>query len=128
MATDTRIREKSDLLASLPGFVVHWGLPIAAMVLTIGVPHPVKTWVWIAALAWTGIACLINARRCGRTHCYYTGPFFLIMTLPVLLHGYEIVPLGTEGWKWLAIAIGVGGGGLWCVTEKLLGRYRESAR
>lgn len=124
MTTDISNHRSKDLLTSLRGFTINWGLPIAAMVLTIGVPHPVKSWVWAGALIWMGVACLVNARRCGRVHCYYTGPFFLFMTGPVLLHGFQFVELGAEGWKWLAITIGVGGGGLWCVTETLLGRYR----
>lgn len=115
---------QDDLLSSYKSFALSWGIPIAAMIGAISVAHPAKTWIWVVALAWMGIACLANARRCGRTHCYYTGPFFLIMTVPVLLHGYEILWLGTEGWKWLGITVGVGGGGLWCVTEKLLGKYR----
>jgi len=114
----------NDLLRSYKSFAVSWGIPIAAMIGAISVAHPVKTWIWVGALAWMGVACLANARRCGRTHCYYTGPFFLFMTLPVLLHGYELLWLGTEGWKWLGITVGVGGGGLWCLSEKLLGKYR----
>ncbi len=72
-----------------------------------------------------GVACLINARRCGRRHCYYKGPFFLLMTIPVALHGFEIIWLGPEGWKWLGVSIGVLGGGLWCGTEAVMGRYRS---
>jgi len=26
-----------------------------------------------------GTACILNARRCGRTHCRYTGPYYLAM-------------------------------------------------
>ncbi|TCD16730.1 hypothetical protein E0D97_01965 [Oricola cellulosilytica] len=105
--------------------LLHWGIPIGAMVATIGVPHPGKTLVWIAALVWMGAACLMNARRCGRTHCYFTGPFFIVMTIPVALHGFEVVWLGPDGWKWLALTIGGLGGALWCGTEKLMGTYRR---
>jgi Ca2+/Na+ antiporter len=41
--------------------------------------------VWIIALIWMGSACILNARRCGRTHCRYTGPYYLVMIVPVLL-------------------------------------------
>lgn len=107
-----------DFLASLPGTLIAWGLPVLAMVAVIGVPHPVKTWVWAGALAWMGIACLWNARRCKRRHCYWTGPFFLVMTLPVLGYGYGLLPLGGEGWKWLGAAVGLGAFGLIALTER----------
>ncbi|WP_217808100.1 hypothetical protein [Oceanibacterium hippocampi] len=107
--------------------MLFWGLPIAAMLAAIVAVHPLKTIVWATALVWMGAACLVNARRCGRTHCYFTGPFFLLMTIPVLLHGYHVFWLGTDGWKWLGIAVGVGGGGLWCLTEKLWGRFLGNA-
>ncbi|NND19200.1 MAG: hypothetical protein HKN98_11530 [Silicimonas sp.] len=51
-------KERSDLLTTLPGLLIAWGLPIAAMLLAIGVPHPVKTWVWVGALIWMGTASL----------------------------------------------------------------------
>src|SRR6266852_7249120 len=34
-----------------------------------------RTAVWTAALSIMGTACLANAVRCGRVHCYITGPF-----------------------------------------------------
>lgn len=113
-----------DWTARVGSLALAWGLPIAAMLTAIALDPLVKTVVWIAALAWMGVACLLNARRCGRTHCYYTGPFFLVMTVPVALHGFAILPFGPEGWRWLGLAIGIGGGGLWCLTEAVLGRYR----
>ena len=50
------------------------------------------------------------------------------MTIPVALHGFDILSFGPEGWRWLGITVGVGGGGggLRCLTEKLLGRYRRA--
>lgn len=80
---------------------------------------------WVGALGWMGIACLVNARRCKRTHCYYTGPFFLAMVVPVALHGSEIFWLGPEGWQWLGLATVIGAAGLWCLTEKVFGRYSQ---
>ncbi len=118
---------RNDWAAGSKGFALAWGLPIAAMAGAIWLGPAVKTVIWIVALVWMGSACLLNARRCGRIHCFYTGPFFLAMTVPVALHGSAILPLGPEGWRWLAIAIGAGGGGIWWLSEKVAGRYRRKA-
>jgi len=109
-------------------FMLYWGLPIVAMLAAIFTLHPAKTLIWTAALLWMGCLCILNALRCGRVHCFFTGPFFIVMSIVVVMHGYEIVWLGAEGWKWLGLSIGLGGGGLWCLTEKIIGRYgRPSA-
>ena len=109
---------RKDFLATPLGTLVAWGLPIGAMLLMIGTPHPLKTWVWVGALVWMGGACLLNARRCKRRHCFVTGPFFLAMTVPVLLFGYGLIDLGDGGWRWLGIAVGVGAFGLTALTER----------
>lgn len=111
-----------DLAATPLGFALHWGPPILAMLAAITLAHPLKTWVWVAALVWMGGLCLWNARRCGRRHCFWTGPFFLTMTLPVLAYGYAILPLGPDGWKWLGMSIGLGAIVLTAITERR-GRY-----
>ena len=46
---------------------------------------PLRAVVWTVALIWMGVACILNARRCGRTHCRYTGPYYLVMIAPVVL-------------------------------------------
>ncbi len=114
---------KTDFLNAPVAAIIAWGIPIGAMFAAIGVAHPVKTWVWVVALAWMGTACLWNARRCQRKHCFATGPFFLIMIIPVLLYGYGVADLGAGGWRWLGLAVGVGAFGLMSLTERT-GRYR----
>jgi hypothetical protein len=81
--------------------------------------------VWPLALLWMGVACLWNAARCGRVHCYFTGPFFLLLALLSLLHGLGIVSLGPNGWQGIGVALLVGGCLLACAPELLLGRYRR---
>lgn len=112
---------QDGFLSSIPGILFAWGIPIGAMLAMMGIPHPVKTWVWAGGLIWMGVACLWNARR--RRHCFWTGPFFLVMTLPVLGYGYGLLPLGAEGWKWLGAALGVGSFGIVTLTERK-GKYR----
>jgi hypothetical protein len=83
--------------------------------------------VWPAVLTLMGVACLLNARHCGRIHCYFTGPFFLLLALIGLLYGLGLIPLGPRGWSVLSIALVAGSVALVCVPEGLFGRYRSSA-
>ncbi len=116
-------RLQKDWVASSRSFAIAWGLPIAALIAAVFVEPPAKPLIWAAALVWMGAACLGNAARCGRMHCYFTGPFFLVMAVVALLHGFEIVWLGEDGWRWLGIMIGVGGCGLWYLPERICGKY-----
>jgi hypothetical protein len=67
-------------------------------------PVPIRVVVSIVALIWMGTACILNARRCKRTHCRYTGPYYLAMTAPVALGvlvvaGSKLIWWATErGW------------------------------
>jgi hypothetical protein len=79
--------------------------------------------MWAIALVWKGVACLANAARCGRTHCYFTGPYFLVLAVVTALHGFQIVWLGAYGWLWLGLMIVAGGGALWFVTERVWGKF-----
>ncbi len=115
--------QEQDWVGSNRAFAVAWGLPIAALVGAIFVGTLAKTVIWIAALVWMGVACLANATRCRRIHCYFTGPFFFVMAVIAGLHGFGIVPLGPDGWKWLGITVGAGGGLLWCIPEMIWGKF-----
>jgi hypothetical protein len=50
-------------------------------------PAYMRAAVWTAALLWMGTACILNSRRCGRTHCRYTGPYYVAMIAPVITAG-----------------------------------------
>jgi len=52
----------------------------------------------MVALAWIGTACALNAKRCGRTHCRYTGPFYLAMIAPVLVLAFGTVDVDFYCW------------------------------
>ena len=119
-------RAQQDWVGNSRSYWLAWGLPTAAMVGAILVDPPVKTIIWSISLIWMGAACLANAARCGRLHCYVTGPFFLIMAVVVLLHGFDAVPLGPNGWTWIAVTIFVGGfGSLWLLPEFIWGKFRS---
>ncbi len=86
---------------------------------------PLRTTIWTMALGWMGGACFLNAYRCGRMHCYFTGPFYILGGLTSLLHGLHVVSLGSQGWAWIGYTLIVGSVLLNYVPEWIWGRYRE---
>lgn len=101
-----------------------WHIPEIALVVAIFLDPATRTIVWATSLLWMGVACILNARRCGRLHCFLTGPFFVLMGVVVALYGSGILPLGPQGWWWLGVVIVVGGYGiLWLLAERIWGEY-----
>lgn len=105
----------------------RWLLWIGPWVLIIGtrqtgnITHTVS---WAVAFTVAGVACLVNARRCGRRHCFYTGPIYLLAALASLLHGLHFLPLGQHGWDWILGAAAAVTVLTCCGLEWLLGKYR----
>ena len=122
--TGTGSSERRDWVSGVGSYAIAWGLPSAAIVGAIWAEPGLRAVVWAAALVWMGTACLINARRCGRMHCRFTGPFFLVMAGIAALHGLGAIPLGPLGWAWIGGVIAVGTAAIWILSERLWGRYR----
>lgn len=113
--------------ASGRGLLLIWGLPAGVLVLSALFNAPYRSLVWPALLTAMGVACLLNARRCARTHCYISGPFFLSLAVVAGLNGVGLLPLGVNGWRLLSWILLVGGAALIYAPDRLLGRYRVTA-
>jgi hypothetical protein len=50
-------------------------------------------WLWIPAFLVMGIGCIANAARCGRLHCYVTGPLYILAAAYVTLFALHVAPL-----------------------------------
>src|SRR5919201_6813239 len=96
------VRNADDWLRSPRMNLLAWWLPQGTIVASLLTPVPLRTAIWILALIWMGAACILNARRCGRTHCRYTGPYYLAMIVPTLVLGLGIISAGMPGWLTLA--------------------------
>jgi len=70
-----------------------------------------------------GVGCLANAMRCGRRHCFYTGPFFLVMALGSLMYGFGVLPMGSSGWAMIGVTTLVGAVVLTYLPERIWGKY-----
>jgi hypothetical protein len=104
-------------------FGMVWGIPGGAMAAAALLDTRDRAIVWTIMLLWMAGACFANARRCGRTHCHITGPFFLLMAGLVAGYGFGLLPLGTYGWGILGGTTLVGFLMLWWVSERALGTF-----
>jgi len=100
-----------------------WIVPSVLLAIATQAGIPGLAILWVAVMTFMGAACLINARRCQRLHCYVTGPFFLLLALVALLFGLRVIDLGPRGWTHLSYVMLVGACVLTCIPEWLFGRY-----
>ena len=107
-------------------FFWSWGLPLAILFSTNFmsriVSKPIILMMMSGSFFWMGLACVLNARRCRRRHCYYSGPIFIAGGVGVLLIGFGVVSLGSDGliiivWGTLALAL------LTYLSELIFGKY-----
>lgn len=127
MSSDLTTPEARDILSNRLILLALYWLPALVIVASgffkIGVAW--RTAIWVVALTTMGGACIANAIRCGRVHCYVTGPFFLVMGIVALLYGLGAVPLGKHGWNLIGLTVLIGAILLYCLPEAFLGRYRH---
>jgi hypothetical protein len=122
MASAT-IQPSRDWLGSRGSSVLAWWIPHAAILAGLFVPTSLRVVVWTVALIWMGAACILNARRCSRTHCRYTGPYFFAMIAPVLVLGSGMVSAGIYEWIVLGVIIVGGSKLIWWATERAWGKF-----
>jgi hypothetical protein len=121
VANDDAAHAARDWLSTVQANALAWWIPQAALVAELFVPTPLRIIVWIVALIWMGTACLLNARRCNRTHCRYTGPYYLAMIVPALALASASAPVYT--WVILAGVILLGSKLIWRATERAWGKF-----
>src|SRR5215813_14393596 len=70
-----------------------------------------------------GYGCILNSRRCGRTHCRYTGPCYLAMIAPVVVLASGVISV--DFYAWLSLAVLILGGSIifWWATERAWGKF-----
>jgi hypothetical protein len=120
--------ERKDWAGDWRSLAGLWGVPAAAMVVAVVLDPLSRAVIWSVALLWMGGACLANARRCGRTHCLFTGPFYLAMAALVVSHASGLLPLGEAGWAILGAGTIAGTVVLWWGSERVRGRFWPGRR
>jgi hypothetical protein len=122
------VHSSRDWLRSTHTSLLAWWIPQAAIFAGLFAPVPVRTPVWIIAVIWMGTACILNAKRCGRTHCRFTGPYYLAMIIPVLALGLGGISGSLSAWVVLGVVIILGGKTIWWTTERAWGKFSEVRR
>lgn len=111
---------RTDLACGRSGWLL-WGVPW--VLIGIGaIWQSLLFWLWIPAFLVAGAACVHNARRCGRVHCYVTGPLFLLAAAYLALAAAGLAPLSVS-WL-LGVVFGVALAAF--LAERKLGRYRTA--
>jgi hypothetical protein len=116
-----------DILQTRGATATLYGLPVLAIVASgfLKAGSPWRPITWVVALTTMGLACTVNAFRCGRVHCYITGPLLLLGALVALLDALAIIHLSPTGWNALSGALIVGVLAAYYVVESALGRYQR---
>ena len=97
---------------------VLWCVPTVLVLVGAAIPA-VRAPLWIPCFAVMGVACLINARGCGRLHCFVTGPLFLIASLATALDALDLIRV-----SWKVVFLGAAAGTLFAYgLEWLRGKY-----
>ena len=97
-----------------------WGVPAIALAIGLLLDGKPRAVVWTPAFLVAGISCVANARGCGRLHCYFTGPLYLLCGLATVLMALRGTPSA-----WLAVVL-VAGTVLAYVPEWTRGRYAST--
>ncbi|MGB6985938.1 MAG: hypothetical protein WBD74_08225 [Candidatus Aquilonibacter sp.] len=118
---------RDDMLGSRwLAFATFWLQPLVLVASGFLNPsHGWKTGIWVGALAVMGAGCVVNGLRCGRMHCYFTGPFFLIMAVVALAYGLSPAAANPGGWNAIAAVVLGGAIILYAVPERIFGKYRK---
>ncbi|MBI1330937.1 MAG: hypothetical protein GC166_13660 [Alphaproteobacteria bacterium] len=113
-----------DLAGTCARMVAWWGPGVALILITADLGWWWRVAGWSLGLAWFGGLCLVNAARCGRLHCYFTGPFYLTMSALVVAVGFHLVSFGQQSWNLIALATLLGWILFTTIPEWIWGRYR----
>jgi hypothetical protein len=126
--TSEIVQSSRDWLSSPRTSALAWWIPKAAIVVALFSPPSARTGVWIIALVWMATACILNAKRCGRTHCRYTGPYYLTMIVSVVVLASGVISVDFYAWLSLAVLILGGSMIIWWATEKTWGKFARHGR
>lgn len=127
------MREKlsvtTDNTRRLSLLLLKYGVPLLVLISSqwwsgyIGGNTLIISLVWAGGLTVMGLGCVSNARRCGRVHCYFTGPYMLLFAIAFLIYGSGLYRPAWVNISQLANVALWGTCLLWVVTELIFGKF-----
>lgn len=116
-----------------------WGIPAALLIgansayLQHALSFVAAGTLMTTATAWIGIACFINGRRCGRTHCVIDGYLLSLLTVVGVLNLLRVISLTWSSYLSIFLVMIIIGFAPECCGLKYLGarapgRAKESRR
>lgn len=97
-------------LEAPPWCYLLWGVPALLVFVSFGLRSASVISltdagiVWVVAVAWAGLGCLLNGRSCGRVHCRIDGIGFHALAIVGALNIFGLVSFDWN-WYWLAFII-----------------------
>lgn len=113
--------EESEVARDLTcGGAGRWLFNVAWLAVAVGAFWEAALyWLWIPAFLAAGAGCLWNILRCGRVHCFLTGPLYVAAAAYLGAARLGVVPL-----RPLVLLVVVFGLSLLArLAERRLGRY-----
>jgi len=103
-------RKGKDLFKSCtsPGFL----LAFVILIISYFFSDPMQQYIQVFFFFFISWACFKNFKQCGRIHCKYTGPGFLIVAIISLLVVLNVINLPWNWVWWIFIAVAVIGYGI----------------
>ncbi len=122
-----RDNKNPDWVANRRNLFIAWLLPGLLIVISWLAALPLMTTgiIWAAALTWMGIACLKNASQCGRRHCFYSGPYFILSALIALCVGFEWTIFSALTLNQLALFLAIATPLVCILPDWLWGKYKK---
>jgi hypothetical protein len=102
--------------------ILLWCLPVVALIVGLNW-QKARPMLWIPSLLVMAAACIANAARCGRWHCYVTGPVYLLAAVYVALSTLNLAPMRPGIFLFVVFGITA----VACLAEGLFGKYRKKA-
>ena len=114
--------ERTDVTRSRGRLLLFYGVPflVIQLVGNLSDSELAVTIAWSVGFGFMGVVCIANATRCGRVHCWFTGPWFLLTATVTVLRYLNVTTI-----PWPTILNGglLGAVVLFFVPEILWGKY-----